>query len=53
MLEALVDKPAASAPAAKPAAPEKKRADSSVDQSLIDSLLDGGASKKKDGEGRG
>ena len=53
VLEALVDKPAASAPAAKPAAPEKKRADSSVDQSLIDSLLDGGASKKKDGEGRG
>lgn len=53
VLDALVGKPAAAAASAvKPAVPERKRADSSVDQGLIDSLLDGGG-KKKDGEGRG
>jgi ABC-2 type transport system ATP-binding protein len=56
VLDALVEAPKAPPPpAAAPKPPQKQGggADRSVDQSLIDSLLDGGATKKRDGEGRG
>ena len=61
LLASLVDKPGVSAAnggaasVAKPATPQTRKSDASVDQNLIDSLLDGtgkDSSGKKDPEGR-